>query len=231
MFTIRLVHTVFMVENRYKYIENLSRDYFSNEAPDVVLHITAEDIYREKEIDGIVEFSDDYYESLVLHRKVCEYLLQHNVLPFHASALSLDGEAYLFAAPSGTGKSTHAGLWRERFGHRVTMINDDKPFLSLEDGIWRAYGSPWCGKEGLHTNTSAPIKKIILLEQANENRISRLDTATAVVKLMKQTYLSDDFAHRMQILQLVGKLCELPVFKLSCTISQEAVEKVIEIKA
>lgn len=50
--------------------------------------------------------------------------------------LEIDGKAYMFSAPSGTGKSTHAKLWRDCFGDRVTMINDDKPLIKFrEDGI------------------------------------------------------------------------------------------------
>lgn len=46
----------------------------------------------------------------------------------HASAVALDGAAYLFSADSGTGKSTHTGLWMDCFGQeRAQIINDDKP--------------------------------------------------------------------------------------------------------
>ncbi|MCU0105644.1 hypothetical protein N7603_08230, partial [Acholeplasma vituli] len=36
-------------------------------------------------------------------------------VPLHASCIVKDDEAYLFSAPSGTGKSTHAGLYKEKF--------------------------------------------------------------------------------------------------------------------
>ncbi len=37
-------------------------------------------------------------------------LLKHQGFMIHASAVEKEGKAYLFSAPSGTGKSTHAGL-------------------------------------------------------------------------------------------------------------------------
>ena len=103
-------------------------------------------------------FTDEYLESLALYENLTQLLLSRDVLQFHCSALAMDGRAYLFTAPSGTGKSTHARLWRQVFGPRVTMINDDKPLVRRQtDGSWRVYGTPYGGKHNLQTNTSQPI--------------------------------------------------------------------------
>ena len=75
-----------------------------------------------------------YVEWIAIYRRLSDYVLQKDVLLFHSSALALDGQVYLFAAPSGTGKSTHARLWRETFGDRVVMVNDDKPLLKIAEG-------------------------------------------------------------------------------------------------
>jgi serine kinase of HPr protein (carbohydrate metabolism regulator) len=53
---------------------------------------------------------------------------------FHGSAIAVDGVGYLFTAKSGTGKSTHARLWRELLGARAVMVNDDKPLLRVTEG-------------------------------------------------------------------------------------------------
>ena len=66
----------------------------------------------------------------------------------------------MFTAPSGTGKSTHARLWREAFGERVVMINDDKPLLLVRPEGVTVYGTPFRGKHGLGGDRSAPLRAI-----------------------------------------------------------------------
>ena len=76
----------------------------------------------------------------------CEYLctggsfyrqlLLHKGLMLHASAVVMDGYAYLFSAPCGTGKSTHTDMWKAAFGDAVVMLNDDKPALKKEQDRW-----------------------------------------------------------------------------------------------
>ena len=58
----------------------------------------------------------------------------------HASAVELDGKAYLFSGDSGAGKSTHTKLWQTVFGESAIVFNDDKPALRCVDGKWYAYG-------------------------------------------------------------------------------------------
>lgn len=99
-----------------------------------------------KEGIPIRHFSDAYLETLAVYRKIADYLLSCNTLLFHGSVITVDGEGYLFTAQSGTGKSTHTRLWREYFGERAVMVNDDKPLLHITDSGMTAYGTPWDGK-------------------------------------------------------------------------------------
>ena len=89
--------------------------------------------------------------------------------------MAVDGRAYLFTAPCGTGKSTHTRLWREVFGDRAVMVNDDKPFLKLTAEGVLAYGSPWTGKHGLGSNVCVPLGGICILRRGKENVIRRAD--------------------------------------------------------
>ena len=83
-------------------------------------------------------------------------LLRHNGMMLHASAVVVDGYAYLFSGPCGIGKSTHTALYKDAFPEAV-IINDDKPALRCMDGVWYAFGTPWCGKDGINVNMSAPL--------------------------------------------------------------------------
>lgn len=99
--------------------------------------------------------------------EVEEGVLLFNVLT--RELLLLTQEEY---ADSSVGKSTHTGLWRQVFGdERVKILNDDKPALRFEKGIWYAYGTPWSGKYGMNLNLRYPVAGICFLKQGAQNKI------------------------------------------------------------
>lgn len=221
MFHMQLAGYSFTVDNRFSYLERLCRDYITD-TPGEIISVDDEAIARER--TGGEQWSPGYLESLAVYRKICERLLSQDIVLFHCSALEFQHSAYLFTAPSGTGKSTHTSLWRARFGHQVRMINDDKPLLHISADEITVYGTPFAGKEGLQENTFAPVKGIVILHQAKENSIRRLSSKEAYPLLLNQTYRTRDPAGLLKTLALVQRLAELPVYSLGCTISQEAVE-------
>ncbi len=105
----------------------------------------------------------------------------------HSSAVVVDGYAYLFSADSGTGKSTHTGLWLEHFKEKAFIINDDKPVLRLENGQWFVYGTPWSGKTDLNINVKAKLGAIVFLERAKENHITPIEVKEAIPLFFNQT--------------------------------------------
>ena len=113
-------------------------------------------------------------------------LLNFDGMMLHSSAIELDGEAYLFSGPSGMGKSTHTRLWQKEFPS-ARVFNDDKPALRKIDGVWYAYGTPWCGKDGININMKVPVKGICFLRQGEENKIRRLTMIEAAAAIISQT--------------------------------------------
>ena len=219
---IKLADHVFAVENHDTYVAQLCRDYQTVDSVEKTIRVTEDEIQAENMDGGNWPFS--YLESLAVYRKITEYLLADDILLFHCSALSIDGKAYLFTAPSGTGKSTHARLWREHFGSRVTMINDDKPLLAIrKDGI-TVYGTPYGGKDNIQTNTSEKVAGIVILHQADHNEMHQMTAKEAYPMLLNQTYRCSDAEGMFQTMDLVQRLSGLPVYSLGCTISREAVE-------
>ena len=164
----------------------------------------------------------------------CEYLytgagFYRQLLPFdglmlHASAVIMDGYAYLFSAPSGTGKSTHTTMWRETFGtERVQMLNDDKPALRLEDGRWYAYGTPWSGKTAQNINAKVPLGGICVLTRGENNEITPFGGTQAVLALMEQTIRPASLDGRGRLLELIDNLLNaVPMWKLKCTPTHDA---------
>ncbi len=149
-------------------------------------------------------------------------------LVMHGSAIAFQGKGIVFSAPSGTGKSTHAGLWKRYFGDDVRHVNDDKPAIRFDGGQPTIYGTPWSGKTDTNANISAPLHAIVFLEQAPENRIEKLSVAEAMVRIHRETVRPFyDEQLGMKVLETTEHLIQsVPVYLLHCTISQEAAELV-----
>lgn len=220
MLTIELAGHAIGLDCRYGYLPTLCRDYRTDKRPRWVVRATDADLAWENPTGE--PYSPGYLESLALYRQICERLVGEDILLFHGSALAMDGKAYLFTAPSGTGKSTHAALWRQVFGDRVTMINDDKPLLGFTPAGVTVYGTPWAGKDRLQTNTCAPVAGLVLLHQAPENTTRPLTPRQAYPHLLSQTHRVQDPQGLMHTLDLVRQLARLPVYALGCTPTPEA---------
>ncbi len=221
MFRIRLSEWIFEIDNRFPDIEKLCTDYITDKIPDHCIQVSEAEMLAEN--TGEFSYALGYLETLAIYRKICELLWTENTYLFHCSAMEIDGKAFLLAAPSGTGKSTHARLWRQVYGDRVVMINDDKPLLRCTEDEIIVYGTPWAGKENLQTNTCASVAGIIILHQAKENTIRRMTSREAFPTLLNQTYRVNDAAGMKATMDFVWRLSSLPVFSLGCTISEEAV--------
>lgn len=153
-----------------------------------------------------------------------QLFLPFKILLFHASYISIDGGAVLFSAQCGVGKSTQAELWRKYIGAEV--INGDKAGVSVEENGVFAHGLPFCGTSGICKNKSLPLKAIVLLSQAPENKINRVTGIQAIQSLLGNIYL--DFVAPGETQQCVDTLIDLlskvPVYHLQCTPDQRAVE-------
>ncbi len=134
----------------------------------------------------------------------------------HASAVVRDGKAYLFSGHSGVGKSTHVRCWIDSFGGDTRVINDDKPALRFIDGVWYAYGTPWCGKDGININERVPVAGVCFLKRGEKNVIRRLSSAEALMKILGQTIfrLSDSELADALMASLELFLSNVPVFEL-----------------
>lgn len=163
------------------------------------------------------------------YRFYCE-LINHGGLFLHASAVALDDRAYLFSADSGTGKSTHTGLWLKYFGkERAFLINDDKPALLKGKGGYLACGTPFSGKYDLSRNAMVPVQALCFLERASENSIRKIESREAVQRIFTQIMRSSDRAVMEEILAMLDEfLTAVPVYVLRCNISSDAVKTAYE---
>ncbi len=165
--------------------------------------------------------TSDMAEYMLSGAVFARQLLQHDGFQLHASSVILGGYAYLFSAPSGTGKSTHTEKWVRLFGARY--LNDDKPALRHKDGRWMAYGTPWSGKHDLSRPEKAPLGAIAFLCRGTENGIRRLESQEAIPYYVSQLprVISGELMER-QLTLLDQLLQDVPVYLLTCRNDDEA---------
>ena len=233
-FNIKIGNLTANVQSNYSYVAKVCAPYYTDAQPDFCL--TLDDASFEKERaealrinndlgTSVVNTEDSFLEVYDLLNKLLPYLPAYDMLFMHGSAIKFADKAYIFVAPSGTGKSTHTRLWKERYGDAVTVINDDKPFLLFREEEVQVCGTPWRGKHCIGENTSAVLSGICILSQGKENVMERVKASDAVKDIILQSNIQTYKENTILALDLVDKLLHLvPVYRLSCTPTQEAVE-------
>ena len=199
--------------------EKYRADFGDDEAQ---IRLNIKDEFIEKKMQEISNLSWDEHEYMWTCEAFYNELLKHNGMMLHSSCVEKDGFAYLFSARSGTGKSTHTHLWLKNLsGTRI--INDDKPVLRLEDGVWYAHGTPFSGKNNESTNTKAPIRAIVFIKRGQENKVSKITPAEAVKLIFKQLLSAVDRDFGFKLLEKIDLLLTMvPVFSLECNMEDEA---------
>ncbi len=187
--------------------------------PQHALTIDRAEKYRvdaEKADVTLVGTGDPWAEHAALAQSFYEQLQSFDGFLLHASAVSYNGKAYLFSAPSGTGKSTHASYWQNELG--AAIINDDKPAIRLIDGVFYACGTPFSGKHDLSSPVCVPIGGIAVLSRGSDNAAHPLSMTEALWALLNQTLRPNDAAAYMQLLSLLEQLLTaVPVMAITCT--------------
>ena len=159
----------------------------------------------------------------------CSAAFCRNIVPqgrffLHASAVVCEGEAYLFAAPSGTGKSTHTAMWKKRFPGSY-ILNDDKPVIWPQKEMVTVWGTPFAGKTNLQVNRGVPLKGICFLQQDSENRIWPVEEEKALALLLNHTWRPQKKEEMNDLLDMIGQVVErVPIYEMGCTKERKAVE-------
>lgn len=144
----------------------------------------------------------------------------------HASTIMYNGKAVTFTAPSGTGKSTHTGLWQKYYPETV-IINDDMPAIRCVYGVFTAFGTPWAGKTFINKNVSAPLHAMVFIERAEECSISEITPMEAVIRMLREIPISVFKDQSDMLMEFYNKLfTSVPAYLLKCNISKDAVDVV-----
>jgi hypothetical protein len=216
----------FVIEfnNKYEYLSKQCAEfaYCDNASSDIVVHISDEDIRKERLSCGDI-YPLGYIESICTYRKLCLQLPLKDALLLHASVISCEDRGIAFLARSGVGKTTHTRLWEKIYGKKVKIINGDKPIIRFFDNVPFAYGTPWAGKENYYLNEKVKLSDICFLERGVENKISKITVGECFNAFMHQVLRPSDPKIAFKNLELVEKLllkCNL--WKIQCNMNDDA---------
>lgn len=152
-----------------------------------------------------------------------QIMLHFNTLFFHASYIDVNGEGILFTAPSQTGKSTQANLWRKYRGAKI--INGDKAAVRVSN-VTTINSIPFSGTSGICKNVTVPLKAIVFLSQSLENTVVRMAPSQAISALCPNIFVdhlvSEEWSKALNI--IMDLVSEVPVYSLACTPDMRAVE-------
>lgn len=245
-FMLRTAGLTIEVHALYETCRSICRNYLSDAPeqgtiPDIIVDIVPRNILRENEEhqkrdggDGsgtFLYYDPGFLEYYAVYRKICEAIPGCDAFLMHGAAAAFNGAAYIFTAPSGTGKTTRANIWLREFPGSF-IINGDKPFLRIEKEQVIAYGTPWCGKERKNTNVGLPLRAVFLLERAEEgeeNSVKELSMGEAFPFLLEQAYHPRDpqmMAKTITLLKELGK--RVKVFRFRSAPTPEAVHLAYE---
>lgn len=165
--------------------------------------------------------SDTVYGSLfALDRR----MIERGGLILHCAYIEYHGKGILFSAPSGVGKSTQAALW-EKYRNSVT-VNGDRALLRKKEGKWLACAWPVCGSSQICKRVDVPVHAIVMLRQGKKNSVMHLPPIEAFRQLYPQVTVNQWNPEFVQaaINGIEDLILQVPVWQLTCDISEEAVQ-------
>ncbi|MBR4726862.1 MAG: hypothetical protein IK080_03130 [Clostridia bacterium] len=157
------------------------------------------------------------------------WLLQmRGVYVLHSASVLLDGRVYAFSALSGTGKTTHAALWRKVFA--AEDFNGDQLAIRAGECPVTAYGLPWCGSSGVAHTGAFPLGGVFFLERGDENRAQPVEGLEKLV-LLSQRMVADHFTPGALVRtmnDLAPTAQALPCARLRCRMDDDAARVAVD---
>ena len=217
----RLAGLTIGIESLFPEVHSMCAPYKADGDVDFSVVTSMDDIEAEATLGQ--PFPSSYLETLAVYRKIAEKIPLYGGFLMHGSCIATDGSAFVFCAPSGTGKSTHTALWRKLLKERAVMVNDDKPLVRFSSGTAYVYGTPWDGKHHLSSNMSVPLKAVCFLERSETNRITDLSFGEALPLLIRHVYRPLDPVALEKTLGLLNRL-DVGFYNLRCNMEISAAE-------
>ncbi|MDO4467542.1 MAG: hypothetical protein Q4C49_11165 [Bacillota bacterium] len=234
-FQIKVADKIFQIQSLFLK-DSYFKDYLvQSEQSDYSISIEKKDLILEKNIARYVDddgncyarnFSAEEYETVAIQRKISNLLFFEDVIMLHGVLLAIGNDGYILTAKSGVGKTTRALKWLENIPGSY-IVNGDKPFLSIGEEVI-AYGTPWCGKEGINKNTSVTLKGVCFISRSDDYSIEELNISKAFSRLVSQVHVPDS-KETIKLIQLLNTMSKsVKFYDLQCDISDESAIKTYE---
>ncbi|MBR4914500.1 MAG: hypothetical protein IKZ42_04410 [Clostridiales bacterium] len=229
-FTVCLAGKNIAVKSLYDEAYELCRDYLTDKPSDMTVEVTSDDInyerelnIRESQVEGIpvYDYPDSYLETLAVYRKIVTKMLEFDTFLMHGAVVAVGDKAWLFTAPSGTGKTTHINLWLKNISGSY-VVNGDKPLIHIGDEC-TVYGTPWAGKERMNRNVGVKLCGIVILNRGLKNHIEKVPMTKILPVLIQQSYRPKTRVELEKTLSLLSRLGrKIPMYQLYCNMNDEA---------
>lgn len=149
----------------------------------------------------------------------------------HAAGLCGGGRGLICPGRSRAGKSTVSRLWLQ---HGGACLSDDRIIVRSragEGGEWTAFGTPWPGELGIARQASVEAGGLVFLQNAGDNRTTRLSPQATFEKLLPVASL---LWYDPDMLQKGLSACEalsakLPGYAFGFTRDEQAVKSLHEL--
>lgn len=155
--------------------------------------------------------------------ELSEFLIRYSAVILHGSVVEYQGKGIVFTAPSGTGKSTQASLWKQYY--RANIINGDRAIVR-KDFDYQVCGSPYAGSSHIYKNENVGLTAIVVLKQAKNNKIRKMNKKEAYLCLLSEMSVSrwDKKTVEKQTEWLIQLIDDIPVYLLECLPDKGAVD-------
>ena len=152
------------------------------------------------------------------------HAVRRQMIQLHAATIEDQGRGILFLGPSGIGKTTQAERWAQFRG--ASIINGDVGFVQRTEREYIAWGTPWHGSSPYCLNTSVPVKALVVLKQAQENKLRELTGFEKVSEIAGSVFYPTWLEDGMELCTdtLNHLLTDLPVYRLDNRADRESVE-------
>lgn len=189
---------------------------------------------RSPEQPGLVEVfvqAADVWERVnpLTFVELSDFMIRQGVMILHSSLIACQGRGLVFTAPSGTGKSTQAELWRTC--RQAEILNGDRSMIRRLENGYLAYGSPYAGSSSIYRNESVPLTGLVVLRQAKYNRVRRLKTREAYLCLLSEMSVSPISRETVELQSrwLLELIEQVPVWLLECLPDEGAVDTLYDV--
>lgn len=171
----------------------------------------------------VIKLVDELDINAFLIQIFYTHAVQRHMIQLHSSLIDYYGHGLMFLGPSGIGKTTQAELWNQY--RNALIINGDIVFVQETEEAFLGWGTPWHGSSPYCENTNVPVEALIILKQAPENSIRKLEGFEKVTAVSNSVFYPRWLENGMELCleTLDHLLSKIPVYELSCRPDEEAV--------